>query len=201
MVKRAPLVLASKSMARQAMLAAAGVEFVAAPTDFDEAPLKRRYLAAGKPPSALAAGLAEAKARAVIPQTADAIMIGADQVLICDGQLFHKAPDRAGARSVLRRLSGCCHELHVAVCVLGPGAVVWCHESLARLWMRPLSDDFIDRYLDQMGGEVLWSVGCYQIEGLGVQLFERIEGDHFTIQGLPLLPLLGYLRRAGLMPA
>ncbi len=197
----APLVLASKSMARQAMLTAAGIDFVAAPTDFDETPLKRRYLAAGKPAAALAATLAEAKARAASPEGADAVIIGADQVLTCEGRLFDKAPDKTGARSVLRQLSGRGHELHVAVCVLGPGSVVWRHESLARLWMRPLSDDFIDGYLEQAGGEVLWSVGCYQIEGPGVQLFERIEGDHFTIQGLPLLPLLDYLRRAGLIPA
>ena len=185
------------------MLTTAGLDFVAAPTDFDEMPLKRLYLAAGKPSSALAATLAEAnaRARAASPEGADVVIIGADQVLTCEGRLFDKAPDKTGARSILRQLSGRGHELHVAVCVLGHGTVVWRHESLAQLWMWPLLDDFIDGYLEQAGGEVLWSVGCYQIEGLGVQLFERIEGDHFTIQGLPLLPLLDYLRRAGLIPA
>jgi len=195
-----PLVLASKSAARQTMLANAGLEFLAAPADFDEAPLKRPYLDAGHSGSALAAALAEAKARAAIEMNPDAIIIGADQVLACEGQVFDKAADMTAAKDILRRLAGRCHELHVAVCVLGPDGVPWRHESVARLWMRPLCDDFIARYLDRAGREVLWSVGCYQIEGRGAQLFERIEGDHFTIQGLPLLPLLGYLRKTGLLP-
>ncbi len=204
MVKMAtpPLILASRSTARQTMLSHAGLNFVTAPTDLDEAPLKARALASGVDPRELAAGLAEAKARAVNinqPDRQASWIIGADQVLVCEGALFDKAPDRAAAAEVLSRLSGRRHELHAAVCVIGNGEVAWRHVGTAELWMRRLSAGFIDRYLDQAGRSVLWSVGCYQIEGLGAQLFERIEGDHFTIQGLPLLPLLAFLRRAGLV--
>ncbi len=197
----APLVLASASTARRDMLVNAGVDITVAPADVDESVLKAVAIDAGMAASDLAPRLADAKARAGSAAHPGAWVIGADQVLIQDGEAFDKAPDLAAAAAVLRRLSGRRHELFSAVCVARDGRVVWRHMDRAALWMRPLSDAFIEGYLDQAGGGVLWSVGCYQIEGLGAQLFERIDGDHFTIQGLPLLPLLAFLRQQGLIAA
>ncbi len=195
------LVLASNSAARQAMLRQAGLEFTVQPSHLDESAVKAGFRLGQ--PSATAAALALAKAQAVARAQPGAWVIGADQVLSCEGELFDKAADAAAAKIILQRLQGRRHELRAAVCVVRQGgagdAVAWQHVGTARLWMRPLSDDFIAAYLDQAGRSVLCSVGCYQIEGLGVQLFERIEGDHFTILGLPLLPLLHYLRAAGLL--
>ena len=194
------LILASSSTARKRMLRDAGLDFVAASTGLDEAPLKRQALQSGANGPSLAATLAEAKARSAALHYPDKFIIGGDQVLVCEGRMFDKAADMAEARSALQRLSGRRHELHAAVCIVSRDNVVWRHVSTARLWMRPLNGSSIDRYLDRAGAEVLWSVGCYHIEGLGAQLFERIEGDHFTIQGLPLLPLLAFLRDEGILP-
>lgn len=191
------LILASNSAARQAMLRQAGLEITVRPPELDEKAVKAELRSAGAAAAMVAAGLAQAKAHCVVPEQPSAWVIGADQVLACDGELFDKAADLAAAGKILRRLQGRRHELHAAVCVVGNGTVSWRHTSTARLWMRPLSDDRIAAYLDQAGRAVLCSVGCYQIEGLGVQLFDRIEGDHFTILGLPLMPLLRYLRTAG----
>ncbi len=197
------LVLASNSAARQAMLRQAGLEITVQPSDVNEDAIKTRMQAGNTSAEAMATALALAKAKAVARDYPDAWIIGADQVLSCEGELFDKAADVAAAKIILRRLQGRQHTLHTAVCVVRQGgaadALFWQHVSTARLWMRPLSDDFITGYLDQAGQSVLCSVGCYQIEGLGVQLFERIEGDHFTILGLPLMPLLHYLRAAGLL--
>lgn len=193
------LILASGSTTRQTMLRQAGLEITVRPAQLDEAPIKAKLQASGVTAPNLAAALAMAKAQAVAAVHPAAWVIGADQVLTCDGEWFDKAPDMAAARKTLQRLRGRPHQLHAAVCVRRQGMPPWQHTSSAELWMRPLSEDDIAGYLDRAGSSVLWSVGCYQIEGLGVQLFERIEGDHFTILGLPLIPLLQYLRTAGLV--
>ncbi|MBT4044164.1 MAG: hypothetical protein HOF11_11720 [Rhodospirillaceae bacterium] len=201
------LVLASNSTARQTMLRQAGLEFTVLPSNLDESAVKADFQAdnCSRPANAaaIAATLALAKAAAVARDHPDAWVIGADQVLTCEGELFDKAVDNAEATKILQRLQGRRHELHAAVCVVRDGGTgagdPWQHISTARLWMRPLSDEYIAGYLAQAGRSVLCSVGCYQIEGLGVQLFERIEGDHFTILGLPLMPLLEHLRTAGLL--
>ncbi len=197
------LVLASSSQARHAMLRQAGLKIAVHPSDLDERTIKAGLQTQSTSSPAIAAALAKAKARAVARQYPNAWVIGADQVLSCDGDMFDKAPDFTVAKSTLQRLRGRRHELHAAVCVVrdngSQDVVPWQHVGTAQLWMRSLSDEFIAAYLDQAGRSVLWSVGCYQIEGLGVQLFDRIEGDHFTILGLPLLPLLKYLRSKGLL--
>ncbi|MDP6688432.1 MAG: Maf family protein [Alphaproteobacteria bacterium] len=190
----APLVLASNSAARQAMLRQAGLEFAVQPPDVDETAMKADLLRRDTQAPALAAALATAKARSVARARPDALVIGADQVLACDGVLYDKAADMTAAAATLKALAGRCHELHAAACVLRGETLLWQHTATAKMWMRPLTDDFIAGYLDQSGRSVLWSVGCYQIEGLGVQLFERVDGDYFTILGLPLLPLLAFLR-------
>ncbi|MBT3369872.1 MAG: septum formation protein Maf [Rhodospirillaceae bacterium] len=189
-----PLILASNSAARQSMLRQAGLDFTLLPSELDEKSLKRELQRQNAPAPQLAAALARAKAGSIAQIRPDALVIGADQVLSCEGDLFDKAADLAAAAVALKSLAGRCHELHAAVCVMQGERLLWQHTGTARLWMRPLSDDSIAGYLDRAGAEVLWSVGCYQIEGLGVQLFERIEGDYFTILGLPLLPLLAFLR-------
>jgi septum formation protein len=178
------------------MLRQAGLDFTVVPSDVDEGALKTELLRQDTPAPAIAAALARAKAGEVARTRPDAWVIGADQVLAADGHLFDKAPDLAAAAAVLKQLAGRRHELHAAVCVMRDDALLWQHTGTAQMWMRALSDEFIAGYLDRAGPEVLWSVGCYQIEGLGVQLFERIEGDYFTILGLPLLPLLSFLRTA-----
>ncbi len=207
-----PLVLASESVTRQSMLRQAGLTITVQPSGLDEMAIKAELRTQVSAAPALASALALAKAGAVAksrslsggPAGPSAWVVGADQVLSCDGELFDKAPDLAAAKVILQRLQGRRHELHAAVCVIHRdergNMVPWQHISTAQLWMRPLSDEFIAGYLDQAGPSVLWSVGCYQIEGLGAQLFERVEGDHFTNLGLPLLPLLHYLRTAGRWP-
>ncbi len=194
--RAAPLILASNSAARQTMLRQAGLAFTVLPSEVNEAAHKEELRCGDTPASAqdVAAALAHAKAGSVAKIRPDALVIGADQVLSCDGDLFDKAADLAAAAVALKRLAGRCHELHAAVCIMQGERLLWRHTETARMWMRPLSEEFIAGYLDRAGAEVLWSVGCYQIEGLGVQLFERIEGDYFTILGLPLLPLLAFLR-------
>ncbi|MDA1099563.1 MAG: Maf family protein [Proteobacteria bacterium] len=197
-----PLVLASNSRAREIMLRQAGLKITVQPADLDEGAIKAALQTASSAAGAIAAALAQAKAQAVARYHPDAWVIGADQILSCDGELFDKAPDVAAAGTILRRLQGRRHELHAAVCVVRydgtEDLILWHHTCTAQLWMRSLSDDLIAGYLDQAGRSVLCSVGCYRIEGLGVQLFDRIEGDHFTILGLPLMPLLHFLRTAGL---
>ncbi len=202
------LVLASTSATRESMLRKAGLEFSVRPPDLDEKATKAELRAQNMAAPALAIALAQAKAAVVaqslVTAAPPAWIIGADQVLSCDGQLIDKAPDLGSAKAILQRLQGRQHELHAAVCIICHDGlettVRWRHVSTAQLWMRPLSDEFVTRYLDQAGPSVLWSVGCYQFEGLGAQLFERVEGDYFTILGLPLLPLLNCLRTSGGWP-
>jgi len=191
----APLVLASRSAARRAVLEAAGIPIELCPADLDERALEAAATAAD--PTAIAAMLAREKASLVGKSHPGRLVLGADQTLALGSKRFSKPADRLGARAQLQALRGRSHELHAALAFVDDGAVVFEHAETARLTMRHFSDDFLDRYLDAIGDAALASVGCYQLEGIGVQLFERIEGDYFTILGLPLLQALDFLRRRG----
>lgn len=189
-----PVVLASTSLSRRMLLQRVGLRFEAVSPGIDEAAVKRE--SAGDDGAALASTLADRKALAVSSRRPGAVVIGGDQTLACDGLLFDKPTDRAAACAQLRSLRGRTHELQSAISVARGGVVAWRHREAARLAMRPFSDDFLDRYVDACGTALMTSVGAYRLEELGAQLFERIEGDYFTILGLPLLPLLGWLRDA-----
>ncbi len=194
-----PLVLASKSLARRAMLEAAGIPLVLAPADIDERAIEQR---SGPVDAAQAAVLlARETARVVAARLGNRFVVGADQTLALGTRRFSKPADRAAAREQLRALSGRTHELHSAVAVGRDGRVVFSHVDVARLTMRAVSDRFIESYLDAVGPEATQSVGAYQLEKEGVHLFERIDGDHFTILGMPLLALLAFLRREGFLDA
>ncbi|HXD44147.1 MAG TPA: Maf family nucleotide pyrophosphatase [Pseudolabrys sp.] len=190
-----PLVLASKSDIRGKILAAAGLRFEIRPANIDE----RGVEAAAKPEDAYAAAriLARAKAEAVSATMPDRPVLGADQTLARGAQRFTKPKDRADALAQLQALRGRTHELHSALALVADGKMLFHCVETARLTMRDLSDRFLEDYLDMAGDLALASVGAYQLEGIGVHLFERIEGDYFTILGLPLLQLLTYLRGAG----
>lgn len=191
------LVLASGSRIRATLLANARLDFTVDPATVDERAVEAPLLEAGFPPEDIAQVLAEAKALDVAGRRSQDLVIGADQVLgLCNAR-FTKPADMDAARSQLLDLSGKTHELHSAVVLARGGEVLWRHVSTARLTMRALSPAEIGRYLALAGDAVLSSVGCYQLENVGVRLFERIEGDYFTILGLPLLPLLGELRALG----
>jgi septum formation protein len=188
------LILASTSAARRKMLRDAGVEALALPSGVNEAAVKAGF--AGAPPE-LALVLAKEKAKAVAQAHPRALVVGADQLLVCEGRVFDKPVNLAEAAAHLRAFSGRAHHLVTAACVLQGEAVLWTHVETAQLTVRVLSEDFIVRYLAAEGDEILDCVGAYRLEGLGAQLFERVEGDYFTILGLALLPLLGFLRGCG----
>ncbi len=192
----ARIVLASKSATRIAMLRNAGLSFEAVSSDVDERAVEADLEQAGASPGAVALALAEAKARAV-PAREGAFVIGADQTLDAGGERWHKPADLDEARHQLAALAGRSHRLHSAVVGLHGDAPPFRHLDTATLTLRPLSPGEIDAYLRAVGETATASVGAYQIEGPGIQLFERIEGDYFTILGLPLLPLLAWLRQAG----
>jgi septum formation protein len=192
-----PLILASQSRARQALLANAGIAFEAIPAEIDERAIQ---LASGlSAPGEIAALLAREKAIFVSLRHPGQFVVGADQTLALDQRLFSKPAGRAKAAVQLRALAGQSHELHSATAVARDGKILFEDVSIARMTMRPLDGAAIRTYLDAAGEAVTTSVGAYQLEGLGVHLFERIEGDHFTILGLPLLPLLKFLRSQGLL--
>jgi len=190
-----PLVLASRSKARQALLAAAGIPVDVRPADLDERGLEAS--ARSQAPGAIAAHLAREKALAVAKFDPTRLTLGADQTLALDAACLNKPTDRAAARAQLRALSGRSHQLHAAVAFVQDEAVLFEHVGVARLTMRILSDRFIDLYLDAAGDAATASVGAYQIEGLGSQLFERVDGDYFAVLGLPLMETLDFLRRRG----
>lgn len=187
-----PLILASQSAARRMLLAGAGIPFDAAPADIDERGIQQRSNLTA--PGDIAALLAEQKAAFVSLRHPGRYVVGADQTLSVGDRLFNKPAGRDQAVQQLRDLSGKTHELHSAIAVACDGATIFSHVSVAHMTMRQLDDAAIDAYLDAAGDKVTTSVGAYQLEGLGVHLFELIEGDHFTILGLPLLPLLKFLR-------
>lgn len=189
------LILASRSAARQAMLRQAGAPFAVQVADVDEEALKRP----GVDPAALAVELARAKALAISRRDPDAWVLGADQTLAFDGGLVSKAPDLDAARVRLSAMRGRPHVLHSGAALARGGQVVWSGVDAATLWMRDFSDAFLDAYLAAEGEALLTCVGAYRLEGMGAQLFERIEGDYFTVLGLPLWPVLGELRRAGVI--
>ena len=192
-----PIVLASKSASRQAILRAAGVPFEVMGSGVDEEAAKARLLTGGQGPREIADHLAEAKAVAVSKALPGAIVIGADQTLELDGELIDKAETLGEGRNRLRRLRGRSHVLHSAVVVAQHGAPIWNYVESPRLTMRAASDTFIDGYLTRHGEALLGSVGVYQLENDGAQLFDEIDGDYFAILGLPLLPLLALLREKG----
>ncbi|MGE0154478.1 MAG: nucleoside triphosphate pyrophosphatase [Reyranellaceae bacterium] len=192
------LVLASTSPTRRRILENAGLAFETASPGVDEEEVKLSLKASGATGAQIAETLAELKANRVSARRPEALVIGADQILSCNGVLFDKPPDMDHARAQLQALRGKPHELLTAICVAKAGGRVWHHNAVARLTMRPFSDAFLDDYLARAGQDVLGSVGVYRLEGLGAQLFSRIDGDFFTILGLPLLPLLGFLRENGI---
>lgn len=193
------LFLASASTTRLALLTAAGVTVRAIPPAIDEDAVKMRLKAAGAEAGSVAQALAVAKAQAVAKSRPDALVIGADQMLVCGDNWYDKPGDLTAAKRQLRSLRGRTHTLLSAAAVVRGERVLWQHLSEADLTMRAFGQDFLENYLQDAGPAILSSVGAYQLEGLGVQLFEKIEGDHFTILGLPLLPLLGFLRGAGVL--
>lgn len=195
------LILASSSSTRQRLLRAAGVAFSTEAAAVDETAVLESLAAAKVRGRDAADLLAELKALKVSGRRAGVFVIGADQVLTCDGRFFSKPETVAAARAQLLQLSGKTHVLSSAVCVARDGAIVWRDVQEARLTMRALSDAFLDVYLAQAGADILGSVGAYHVEGLGIQLFSRIDGDTFTILGLPLLPLLDFLRTHGMVRA
>ena len=187
-----PLILASQSRARQMLLGNAGIAFDAIPADIDERAVQKD--SGLSVPGEIAGLLAREKARFVSTKNLTRYVVGADQTLALGSRLFSKPGGRAQAAEQLRLLAGATHELHSAVAVALDGKIMFSDVSIARMTMRRLGESEIEAYLDQAGEAVTTSVGAYQLEGPGVHLFERIEGDHFTILGLPLLPLLAFLR-------
>jgi septum formation protein len=194
------VVLASASPVRRLLLENAGLAFQLDPADLDETALRDLHVNRGPvDPAALAGELARAKAEMVSKRHGSRWVIGADQILSFDAVILAKPADMTEAREQLRRLRGRSHELAVAVAVARNGRTEWQSLDTARLTMRAMSDAFLDAYLAAMGPEVTQSVGGYKIEGRGLQLFERLEGDYFTILGLPVLPLLAFLRGKGVL--
>lgn len=191
------LILASRSAARRAMLTGAGVPFTAQDAGVDEDAIKASLQ--GIDPAELALELARAKALAVSRHDPEAWILGSDQTLDFDGGMISKARDLAEARVRLQQMRGHTHHLNSGVALARGGAVVWSGVDTARMTMRRFTDAFLDRYLEAEGEGLLGSVGCYRLEGMGSQLFDRVEGDYFTVLGMPLWPMLVELRRAGVI--
>jgi septum formation protein len=192
-----PLILASQSRARQMLLANAGISFDAVPADIDERSVQKNSGLSA--PGEIASLLAREKALFVSSKNPGRYVVGADQTLALGNRLFSKPAGRAQAAEQLHLLAGHTHELHSAIAVARDTEIMFSDVVVAGMTMRRLDESGIEAYLDQAGQAVTTSVGAYQLEGLGVHLFERIEGDHFTILGLPLLPLLKFLRGEGLL--
>ena len=195
------LILASRSPARVMLLQNAGIPFEAVPASIDERAIEAPLIAGRRTSGDIALALAEAKAIAISRAEPTATVIGADQTLEADGTRWTKPASIEEARRQLQHLSGRTHALHSGVAAARNGEIAWRHLDTAHMTMRKLSASFIDSYLTQVGDQSLASVGAYQVEGMGIQLFERIDGDYFTILGLPLLPLLGWLRAEKAIPS
>lgn len=193
----ANIILASTSPFRRALLENAGVAFDVDRPQVDERAVEEAVATSGVTPAEIALILAQAKAEEVSARQPASLVIGCDQTLSFEGQLLHKPKDMEEARRRLLAFSGQTHFLHSAVVVARGGQMIWSHVAEAAMTMRPLDPGFVGRHLARIGEKALSSVGAYQVEGEGIQLFERIEGDHFTIVGLPLLPLLKALRELG----
>jgi septum formation protein len=194
------LILASASRARAELLAKAGLNAAVEPAEVDEEAIKQASRAAGRSHIECALSLAETKARRITERYDRAFVIGADQILVCDGVWFDKPFDLAMARAQLQVLRGRTHELITAACVVQNRTLLWHTVSRPKLRMREFSDRFLDDYLALEGSSILGSVGAYRLEGRGVQLFACVEGDYFAILGLPLLELLWFLRERGRVP-
>jgi septum formation protein len=195
------LVLASASATRRALLTGAGLAFEAIAAAVDEAAIKESAQAEAIPPADAAIMLAEAKAERIARRRPEALVIGCDQLLVCEDRWFDKPPDLAAARAQLQALRGRPHRLVTATVAWRGGALIWQDVATPRLTMRAFSDAFLDAYIAAEGEALLGSVGAYRLEGLGVHLFSRVEGEHSAILGLPLLPLLHFLRGHGVLPA
>ena len=195
------VILASGSQSRRSMLNGAGVSFTAVAPDLDEAAITKRMLRDGSGGSDVAMALAEAKARAIAAGHPGALVIGSDQVLVCGDSLLSKAVDSKGARETLTLLRGREHRLISAAVIVEDGTIRWSGSDSAKLTMRAFSDAFLEVYLNRELPGILGSVGCYRIEGLGAQLFSRVEGDQFCVRGLPLFALLEALRTHGALEA
>jgi nucleoside triphosphate pyrophosphatase len=194
MVSNDALVLASASAVRARLLREAGLAFVVEPAAIDEAAIKRRFRQSGRHPRDCAFALAAAKATQVSARHPRAIVVGADQILVCGAEWLDKPADREAARDQLKALRGRRHVLETVVCAARGGEQLWTAASSPRLRMRQFGDQFLESYLAAEGDLILGSVGAYRLEGRGIQLFECVEGDYFAILGLPLIPLLDFLR-------
>ncbi|MBC6440656.1 MAG: Maf family protein [Rhodospirillales bacterium] len=195
------LILASRSGGRRQMLENAGVVFEVDAANIDEDAVRDSLKAEGAPVEQVAETLAELKARRVSARQPGALVLGADQMLECEGRWYDKPESVAVARDHLLSLAGRTHRLISSVVLLRDEARLWHETAVAAMTMRPFTDGFLDSYLEAVGDRVCTSVGCYQVEGPGLQLFHRIDGDHFTIVGLPLLPVLDQLRVQGVLPS
>jgi len=190
-------VLASRSRIRAALLNQAGIKFTRDPARIDETEIKAFNRRKGAEAGVCAMALAEAKALTITTRHPRALVIGADQILSCNGAWLDKPRDRADARGQLQMLRGQTHELATAVCIARDANVIWHEIQRPRLTMRNFSDAFLNAYIENLSRDDMAAVGAYRIEGRGIQLFERIEGDYFAILGLPLIPLMEFLRGEG----
>jgi septum formation protein len=188
------LVLASASKTRREILLAARISFISISPNVDEERIKEALLAKGADAAAIATALAETKAAEVSARTTGSLVLGADQVLVCEGKLFNKAENLSQARETLKYFRGRTHELISAMALVRNGETLWRHVESAELCVRDFSEAFLEEYIILEGNDILGSVGCYRIEGRGAQLFDKVTGDQFTIRGLPLFPLLAALR-------
>ncbi|MEZ5855650.1 MAG: Maf family protein [Hyphomicrobiaceae bacterium] len=199
--KQKRIILASGSASRRSLLAGAGLTFDVVPSTVDEPAVRRAMEQDGRAiaPAEVAMALAEAKALDVSAAHGDGLVIGGDQVLALGDRLFEKPGDLVAARRQLQDLKGRQHALVSAVVIAEGGQILWGHADTANMTVRAFSEDFLNWYVETAGPVVCQSVGAYQLEGIGAQLFERVEGDYFTVLGLPLMPLLGELRRRGVL--